>query len=174
MSEKQFSSNPVMNELFTDTAERIRQETGEVIESTVELEAEGNPVIRVRPPVTRERVEVEVAPGIMVSEHLIRAAVEATSTGDSPQDHQDYYRNLKLRDKKHQEEVRKDLNASKKFVKEMFDRLNNPPNMKEKYISFDAMPKPLQRVVKAYSAAAEANKELEEAIKALASAPPTE
>jgi len=122
-------------------------------------------------PIKADTPTVEVAPGIMVSETLIRAAVEATSSGDTPQDHQDHYRQLKRRDKTLHEEVKKDLKASKKFVQEMFERANNPPNTKEKYVSFDAMSPSLQRVVKAYTAATEANKELDEAIKALAAEP---
>lgn len=73
--------------------------------------------------------------------------------------------------KKMFEELRQDINASKQVVQEMIERIKNPPNMKERYISFDAMPTALQRVVRAYIAVSEANRELDEAIKALATEP---
>lgn len=121
---------------------------------------------------TRANDGIEVVPGITVSQRLIEAAVEAASPGDTPLDHQAHYSDLKKRQLQLHEEVRQDLDAAHKFLQEMFERVENPPNPQEKYISFDAMPTPLQRVVKAYADAAAANKELAEAISALKSEPP--
>jgi len=114
---------------------------------------------------------VEVVPGIMVSEHLIRSAVEATT---EPGAEDEIERRMHAATKA-REELRQDIEKSREVVQAMMDRVRNPPNMKEKYISFDALPAPLQRVMTAYTAAAEANKELEDALAALkqSAGPPT-
>ena len=53
----------------------------------------------------------------------------------------------------------------------MWDRARKRVNKHEKFVSYDAMPTPLQRVVKAYIDAAAANTELDAAVKALNLAP---
>lgn len=110
---------------------------------------------------------VEVAPGILVSEHLIRDAVNATSVPGEI-DRVEARENAK---KRMFDELRQDIDASKRVVQSMIERIKNPPNLQEKFISFDAMPASLQRVVNAYIAASDANRELDEAIKALAAEP---
>lgn len=110
---------------------------------------------------------VEVAPGIMVSEHLIRDAVAATSAPGAVErvEAEERARSRMF------EELRQDIDCSKKVVQSLVERMLNPPNLQEKFISYDAMPPALQRVVNAYIAASDANRELDEAIKALAAEP---
>jgi hypothetical protein len=108
---------------------------------------------------------VEVVPGIMVSEHLIQAAVDATST---PGAVEDVERREAVKERE-LDEIREDISASRQVLQAMAERMRNPPDLAEKYVSFDAMPAPLQRVVKAYIDADAANKELDSAIAALKS-----
>lgn len=190
MSEKQYSTNPILNDIFADTARNMDGvKEGYAVENS-----DGHPVVK-RLAVEGEAVErwkeiafsstvapepppfsvpisdvsrtVEVAPGILVSEHLIRDAVEATSA-PGVAEQVEARENAK---KKMFEELRQDINTSKQVVQSIIDRLRNPPNLQEKFISYDAMPPLLQRVVNAYIAASDANRELDEAIKALAAEP---
>lgn len=112
---------------------------------------------------------VEVVPGILVSQHLIDAAV---GEAEKPSFEKAYHSKLKSneRSKKRnalREGIKEEIEVSKQIVQSMLDKRRNPPNMQEKYVSFDAMPAPLQRVVSAYMAVTEANKELELALGAL-------
>jgi len=111
---------------------------------------------------------VEVAPGIMVSQHLIDEAVKTTSgdqaLADDYVDQIERQAEARARDRA---ELKADISASQQVVKEMFERLRNPLDPREKYVSYDSMPAPLQRVVKAYIDASAANAELDEAVKAL-------
>jgi len=108
---------------------------------------------------------VEVVPGIMVSEHLIQAAVDATSTPGAVEDGE----RREVAKERELDEIREDISASRQVLQAMAERLRNPPDLQEKYVSFDAMPSPLQRVVKAYIDADAANRELDAAIAALKS-----
>lgn len=113
---------------------------------------------------------VEVAPGILVLEHLIRVIRDAVNATSEPGevDRVEARENAK---KRMFDELRQDIDASKRVIQSMVERIKNPPNMQEKFISYDAMPPSLQRVVNAYIAASDANRELDEAIKALAAEP---
>lgn len=113
---------------------------------------------------------VEVAPGVMVSQHLIDEAVRHTSNLDQSEEVENYAQKIEsdLRAKEYDlAGLKQDLSASKQIVQSMIDRARQPVNTHEKFVSYDAMPTPLQRVVKAYIDAAAANKELDDAVKAL-------
>lgn len=69
--------------------------------------------------------------------------------------------------KKLAEELRADMRASQQVIQAMIERACQPLKLDEKYVSYDAMPEPLQRVVAAYIAVSDAHKELDEAIRAL-------
>jgi hypothetical protein len=117
---------------------------------------------------------VEVAPGVMVSQHLIDEAVRHTSFSVDDEEAEDYaeeVEKVQLAKQKHFEELKQDLSTSKQIVQAMMDRARQPVNTHEKFVSYDAMPTPLQRVVKAYIDAAAANTELDAAVKALNLAP---
>jgi len=64
------------------------------------------------------------------------------------------------------DQIKKDILASKAVISEIVDRVNNPPN-DERYVGFDSLPAPLQRVIKAYMALAVAQEELDLAVRAL-------
>ena len=119
----------------------------------------------------REDATIEVAPGIEVSERQIKLAVEATT---NPCAAIEIDRKYAAREKT-REEVQKDIDISKEVINSMNERRREPVNPQEKYVSFDAMPTPLQRVVTAFAAASEANKELDAALAELKklSLPPT-
>lgn len=119
-------------------------------------------------PIKRDTKTVEVAPGILVSQHMIDEAVRM-SDGDQAvaDDYVDQVEREAAAKARDRAELRADISASQAVLNEMYDRLRNPPNLSEKYVSYDSMPVPLQRVVKAYIDAAAANKELDDAIKAL-------
>lgn len=123
-------------------------------------------------PSNRTKPAIEVLPGVMVSQHLIDEAVRATTDPGADERVEAVERKYKVaaRDR---EELKNDLASSRQFLQAMVDRLRQPVNPDEKYVSYDAMPPPLQRIVKAYIDAEAANRELEEAIKALAKAPIT-
>lgn len=190
MSEKKYHCDPTMNEIYADTAQRIEDEAvviqtgehgepimtvpGKTGERWKQLAGIETPAASVGPepppfsiPINDLSRTVEVAPGILVSEHLIRDAVAATSE-PGVEERIEARENARNRLR---EELRQDLNSSKQVVQDMIERLRNPPNLQEKFISFDAMPASLQRVVSAYIAASDANRELDEAIKALAAEP---
>lgn len=116
---------------------------------------------------------VEVAPGVMVSQKLINEAVRHTSNTDDEQfeTYVEEIEKVQIAKQKDFEELKQDLSTSKQIVQAMMDRARQPVNTHEKFVSYDAMPSPLQRVVKAYIEAAAANKELDEAVKALNLAP---
>jgi hypothetical protein len=116
---------------------------------------------------------VEVAPGIMVSQKLIDEAVRMTTFGgDIADPAADYRERLaeerRLQIAKDQAELRQDIDNSRTLVLEMLNRMREPAKYDEKFVSYDTMPGPLQRVVKAYIEAEEANKNLSEAVAALA------
>jgi len=115
---------------------------------------------------------VEVAPGIMVSQKLIDEAVRMTSQGGVADMAADYRERLaeerRLQIAKDQAELRQDIDNSRTLVLEMLNRMREPAKYDEKFVSYDTMPGPLQRVVKAYIEAEEANKNLAEAVAALA------
>jgi hypothetical protein len=171
MSEKQFHPNPILNKMFEDTAQRLESESPlspAPKPLKVETGPDGYPRIMAglsdacsapepEPPPycipvarTRSQETIEIEPCILVEQMFEsrRARIETMKR-----------------------EIREDLNVSKQVVQSLVELIRNPPNMKEKYISYDAMPAALQRVVKAYTDAAEANRELDEAIKALAAEP---
>jgi hypothetical protein len=112
---------------------------------------------------------VEVIPGVRISQAQIDAAVKATSGSETlihpfaARDERDAAK------EKFFEDIRQDIKASRSVIQEMMERLRTPVDMQEKYVSYDSMPAPLKRVVKAYIDVEEANKELTEAIKALGS-----
>lgn len=112
---------------------------------------------------------IEVLPGIMVSKEAIDEAVRATTDPRVEEIVEQRHKRIS----KEREEIKNDLNASRQFLQAMVDRFRQPINPNEKYVSYDAMPAPLQRIVRAYIDAEAANRELEEAIKALAQAPIT-
>jgi len=116
---------------------------------------------------------VEVAPGVMVSQHLIDEAVRHTSHSIEDEDAEEYAEEVEAhaRKQKYFEELREDLSTSKQIVQALLDRARQPVNKHEKFVSYDAMPSPLKRVVKAYIDAAAANTELDAAVKALNLAP---
>lgn len=114
-------------------------------------------------PIPRHRDVVEVAPGIMVSQALIDEAVQVTSDPNVTEAIEQR-QNVVARE---QLLIKEDITASRQIIAAMVERLKNPPNMQERYVSYDSMPAPLQRVVKAYIDAAAANEELDAAIKAL-------
>jgi hypothetical protein len=162
-----FTNNPVLNEILTEKA--LEEDVPGVEEALEEVEIEealtnaGHaPSAMAIRTVTGRTDNVEVAPGVIVSQHLIDAAVGIASP--TPVKGAAQWTALSNRVLN---EIREDISSSQKFVQEMVDRMRNPGRYDEKYVSYDQMPKPLQRVVAAYIAVNEANKELEEAIKAL-------
>jgi hypothetical protein len=62
--------------------------------------------------------------------------------------------------------IKQDIDASKAVISEIIDRVKNPPK-DERYVGFDSLPSPLQRVIKAYMTVATAQEELDLAVKAL-------
>lgn len=119
-------------------------------------------------PMSRDhKPTIEVAPGVLVSQHLIDEAVGMS--GPDPVSDGEQRTALSNRVLS---EIRDDIKASQTLVQTMVERLRDPAKFDEKYVSYDQMPKPLQRVVAAYIAVNEANKELEEAIKALGALAP--
>lgn len=121
-------------------------------------------------PISSDKEVVEVMPGVMVSRHLIEESATCISDSrDASQVERDRVAVLK-----DQEELRADINASQQVVKEMFERARTPLNFNEKYVSYDSMPAPLQRVIKAYIALTEARAELDQAVKALQLEPPSQ
>lgn len=123
-------------------------------------------------PSNRTKPVIEVLPGVMVSQHLIDEAVRATSDPGADTRVEEVERKYKVAARA-REELKNDLASSRQFLQAMVDRLRSPVNPDEKYVSYDAMPPPLKRIVKAYIDAEAANRELEDAIKALAKAPIT-
>lgn len=183
-----FTRNPQLNSALTDTAKSLyvkdkSPELKEALQILEDVESQnafyeelqfsvgtsgvsdsGMPVRSV----ASKKSHVEVVPGVMVAQHLIDAAVESTVAFDARTEEviQEAERQ-QVRKQKDLAELRTDIDNSSKFVKEMFDRMRNPAKYDEKFISYDQMPKPLQRVVNAYMAVNEANRELEEAIKGI-------
>ncbi len=175
-----FSNNPIINSILTEKAleedvpgveetlsdalpESARTFEGYLMDKEP-LQSSSGMAIRT---VASRTSNVEVAPGVMVSQHLIDAAVNATVDNPAEAARIEAVERKALKKAKEFAELKQDISASHKFVQEMFDRMRNPMKYDEKYVSFDQMPKPLQRVVNAYMAVSDANKELEEAIKAL-------
>lgn len=187
-----FTHSPAFNAILTDTAKSLeeapeelkealqeiddletRDENYEELQFVVEPHDIANSGIPIRT-VASKNSHVEVVPGVMVAQHLIDAAVSAT-TGDSSavsdkvEELEQAHAQWRRRDAA---ELRMDLVNSAKLVKEMFDRMRNPAKYDAKFVSYDQMPAPLQRVVNAYIAVSEANKELEEAIKGISALQP--
>lgn len=117
----------------------------------------------------RKRKQVEVIPGIMVSQVLIDEAVRLTSS--QPDAVIDFTEKMREADRerirKAQEELKQDITASREIVFAMLQRMRDPVKYEEKFVSYDTMPAPLQRVIKAYIEAEAANRELNEAVSAL-------
>jgi hypothetical protein len=105
---------------------------------------------------------VEVAPSASVDNRQIEAAVQV-----AVDDHLTPARLPRLRGPAGRAELKRDIEASKKVVQSLVDRLNEPVKPDEKYISFDAMPPPLKRVIEAYIALDAAQKELDKALKGM-------
>ena len=168
--------NQAINEILAEKAEEMKIETG----------ADGEPIIKsfinIEPPPIEVPVHfkrpagpaVEVVPGVMVSQTLIDEAVRLTSSGPVSEDHVEAIERKHLRVAQEHAEIKQDISTSKQIVESMLARMREPVNPDEKYISYDSMPAPLQRVVKAYIDVGAANNELAEAIKGLQQmAPPT-
>lgn len=190
-----FTLNPTLNAALTDTAKSLEDAPKELKEALQELETfdtkafqkyeelefvvEQDDVVRSGMPVrsSASDKQVEVIPGVMVAQYLIDAAVASTinplhpDANQTTEDIQKIERE-QLRKEKARDELRADINNSAKLVKEMFDRMRNPAKYDAKFVSYDQMPAPLQRVVNAYIAVSEANKELEEAIKGISALQP--
>lgn len=115
-------------------------------------------------PITGNSPVIEVAPGIMVSQHLIKEVAQASAYGEPELDSIEQKHVSKLKERQEMKEL---ISASKQVVQSMVKRAREPVNPDEKYVSYDAMPAPLQHVIKAYIDASEANKKLDEAVKAL-------
>lgn len=114
-------------------------------------------------PVSDAKAYVTIDPGIQISEKNIRLAAEI---GASPTD--------PLREKidTHYASLRQDIDASRDFVKGMFEQRAVAQDLAqedpcEKYVSLDKMPAALRRVITAYASAVDAQKELERAVAAL-------
>lgn len=176
-----FTHSPAFNAILTDTAKSLEEAPEELKEALQEIDdletrdenyEELQFVVPIRT-VASKNSHVEVVPGVMVAQHLIDAAVSAT-TGDSSavsdkvEELEQAHAQWRRRDAA---ELRMDLVNSAKLVKEMFDQMRNQAKYDEKFVSYDQMPAPLQRVVNACFAVSEANKELEEAIKGLTALP---
>jgi hypothetical protein len=122
-------------------------------------------------PVTSKKPDkqVEMIPGIMVSQKLIDEAVRLTSS--QPESVIDFTEKMREADreriKRAQEELKQDITASREIVFAMLQRMRDPIKYEEKFVSYDTMPSPLQRVIKAYIEAEAANRELNEAVAAL-------
>lgn len=121
----------------------------------------------------RKHKQVEIIPGIMVSQVLIDEAVRLTSNpfGSSPSTSEEALEEARERYQqqraKESAELREDIDKSREVVLAMVQRLRDPLKYEEKFVSFDTMPTPLQRVIKAYIEAEAANRELNEAVTAL-------
>jgi len=113
------------------------------------------------------KATVEVIPGIMVSQKLIDEAVRLTTDPTSKPSAVEDAEERRLRRLKANEELRTEINTSRQIVQSILDRMRDPVKFNEKFVSYDTMPSPLQRVIKAYIDAAAANKELNEAVAAL-------
>jgi len=123
-------------------------------------------------PVTSRKLldeQVEMVPGIMVSQRLIDEAVRMTTNPLHPTAEvleAARERDLQRRAKENAE-LREDLDKSRDIVLQMINRMREPLKYDEKFISFDTMPAPLQRVIKAYIDVEAANRELAEAVASL-------
>lgn len=121
----------------------------------------------------RKHKQVEIIPGIMVSQVLIDEAVRRTTTPYSllPSSTEEALEEARERDRerraKESAELREDIDKSREVVFAMVQRMRDPLKYDEKFISYDTMPPPLQRVVKAYIDAEAANRELNEAVASL-------
>ena len=84
-------------------------------------------------------------------------------------DIREFHGTTHLEPKRQQEvaQIRQEIEVSKQVVQGLVELARASFNPMETYVSYDAMPVPLQRVIKAYAAREEANRELAEAIKAL-------
>ena len=171
---KQFVKNPAVNEILTEMSE-LRDKALDAIENASrnrDMQWADLPPYCM-PNLSKSDV-VEVAPGVMVSQHLIDEAVRHTSHSGEDEESEEYSEEIEkeqIAKQKQFEELKQDLSTSKQIVQAMMDRARQPVNTHEKFVSYDAMPSPLQRVVKAYIDAAAANAELDAAVKALNLAP---
>jgi len=149
--------------------EEVNKILTEMAEEQAAVETDTAPTGQV--PRTRKRKEkqVEVIPGIMVSQVLIDEAVRLTSS--QPESVIDFTEKMREADreriKRAQEELKQDITASREIVFAMLQRMREPLKYEEKFVSYDTMPAPLQRVIKAYIEAEAANRELNEAVAAL-------
>lgn len=114
-------------------------------------------------PVSSDKELIEVVPGVMVS----RSLIEDSATVISDMRDADQIARDRAAIEKDRAELRSDIDASQQVIKEMFERVQEPLDPKQKYINYDSMPVPLQRVIKAYLALTEARAELDQAVKAL-------
>ncbi len=169
MSEKTYVRNVVLNKILNETAGIVENEYEGDDSSTVPVVTYDTPAFCI--PLTNavHRNTVEVVPGVMVSQHLIDEAVRLTSfpSASTDQEVEAIERRAAVKAKDH-DELRQDISTSRQIVQSMIDRVRNPAKFDEKYVSYDSMPKPIQRIVKAYMDVDAANKELEEAIKGVA------
>ncbi len=184
--EPKFSRNPAVNDILSEMAGEgaaeavqagaekfavsigatvtghVKSEIKDMIEKGVKARTSRVPRVPLR-----DRIDVEVAPGLTVPKHLIEAAVNQTSSPAIEEVIEKRHKRM-ARDAA---ELKADLAAGQKVLQEMAERLSSPVNLDEKYVSYDAMPAPVQRLVKAYIDAEAANLELNEAIQALARTP---
>ena len=157
------TENPreALNEILQDMAD-----SGQVLPCPTD----GTPPFSLPVGKNEKKATVEVVPGVMVSQKLIDEAVRLTTNPLSPSyeyDAAEAVERRRLARQKANEELRQELDASRQIVQSMLDRMRDPLKFDEKFVSFDTMPTPLQRVIKAYIDAAAANKELNEAVAAL-------
>jgi hypothetical protein len=162
MDEQQTPEKQALNEILSDmVADATPVAPDDAPSGTVPLTGRNR---------KRER-QVEVIPGIMVSQKLIDEAVKYTSTGAT--EWQAEAREAALERERERiamnnAELRRDIDNSRQFVIGMLQRMREPMKYDEKFVSYDTMPGPLQRVVKAYVEAEEANRNLADAVAALA------
>ena len=168
MSEQspQFSNVPELNKILTEMAEEEHEEQAAV-------ETDNAPSGHVPRTSKRKDKQVEVSPGILVSQRLIDEAVRQTTSPLLTSD--DFVSRAREAEAerrrvlvaKDQAELREDIDKSREVVLAMVNRMREPMKYDEKFVSYDTMPGPLQRVVKAYIEAEEANRNLSEAVAAL-------
>lgn len=73
----------------------------------------------------------------------------------------------KIESKNEFNETKELIDVSKKVVESIYEQIRQPLNLKEQFISYDAMPTELQRFIKAYQGLIEAKKELTDALQCI-------
>lgn len=67
------------------------------------------------------------------------------------------------------DEIKRDLEISNEITQGLLERVKQPVNLDEKFISYDAMPKSLQRLIDAYNDLIKAKKEFDDSVQCLKS-----